>query len=83
MIEEFNKSKKIVVIELTGGNTQKINDSQRMVKKLQEELDKVGTNVIYIHVYIHTYVCIYIYIDMVKKLQEKLDKVCTCICVCT
>eukprot|EP00596_Hydrurales_sp_CCMP1899_P010374 CAMPEP_0119037416 /NCGR_PEP_ID=MMETSP1177-20130426/5760_1 /TAXON_ID=2985 /ORGANISM="Ochromonas sp, Strain CCMP1899" /LENGTH=342 /DNA_ID=CAMNT_0006998655 /DNA_START=885 /DNA_END=1913 /DNA_ORIENTATION=- len=41
MIEEFYKSKKIVVIELTGGTTQKLQDSQRMVKKLQEELDKV------------------------------------------
>lgn len=41
MIEEFYKSKKIVVSELTGGNSQKINDSQKMVKKLQEELDKV------------------------------------------
>jgi hypothetical protein len=59
MIEEFYKSKKIVVSELTGGNSQKLNDSQKMVKKLQEELDKV-----YICIYIYIYICIYMYVCM-------------------
>ena len=42
LIEKFNKSKKGIVSELTAiNNTYTSQESQRMVKKLQEDLVKV------------------------------------------
>jgi hypothetical protein len=43
LIEQFDKAKKIIVSELTSAtSTVSVNEGQKMVRKLQEDLEKVG-----------------------------------------
>lgn len=42
LIEQFDKAKKIIVSELTSAtSTVSVNEGQKMVRKLQEDLEKV------------------------------------------
>lgn len=43
LIEQFDKAKKIIVSELTSAaSTVSVNEGQKMVRKLQEDLEKVA-----------------------------------------